>query len=200
MGKTERTPWRRTVPDAFVATSAAPTTGSPLFEALRRRAITKARVGHLIPRKQVEIERAVRLLRAHFVDRRRRPPKRGIVHRMMLVGRHARPGPKPDRESGEINEYEIWAFVDHDAYKGMNRYWGLARRVTASALRGRAEITLSVFTLGEMDRLRAVGNRFLTDKFDSGVILYDRAIDGPDIGRCDGGAGHALPERSAGHD
>ena len=200
MGKTEPASSRRAVPGAFTATSAAPARESPLSEHLRRRAITKARVGHLIPRKQVEIERAVRLLRAHFVDRRRRPPERGTVHRMMMVGRYAQPGPKPDRETGEINEYEIWAFVDHEAYRGMNRYWGLAQRITASALRGRAEITLSVFTLGEMDRLRAVGNRFLTDKYDGGVILYDRAIDGPDIWCCDGGAGHALPERSAGHD
>src|SRR3546814_7132799 len=84
------------------------------------------------------------------------------------LGRYAQPGPKPDRETGGINEYEIWAFVDHDAYKGMKRYWGLAQRITASALRGRAEIALSVFTLDEMDRLRAVGNRFLTDKYDGG--------------------------------
>src|SRR3546814_5129145 len=92
-----------------------------LAEKIRRRRIVMARVGHLIPRKQVEIERAVRLLRAHFVDRRQHPPKRGTVHCMMLVGRYAQPGPKPDRETGEINEYEIWAFVDHDAYTGMKR-------------------------------------------------------------------------------
>src|SRR3546814_6196573 len=59
-----------------------------LAEKIRRRRIVMARVGHLIPRKQVEIERAVRLLRAHFVDRRQHPPKRGTVHRMMLVGRY----------------------------------------------------------------------------------------------------------------
>src|SRR3546814_2307275 len=52
-----------------------------LAEKIRRRRIVMARVGHLIPRKQVEIERAVRLLRAHFVDRRQHPPKRGTVHR-----------------------------------------------------------------------------------------------------------------------
>ena len=133
-----------------------------------------ARVGHLIPRKQQEIERAVRLLRAHFVDRRRRAPKRGMIHRIMLVGRHARPGGSPDRETGEINAYDIWAFVDHAAYKGMNRYWGFAQRAVASSLRGRATITLSVFTLDEIDRLRAAGNRFLTDQYDAGIILYER--------------------------
>jgi hypothetical protein len=134
----------------------------------------KARLAHLVPRKQQEIDRAARLLRVHFIGRRRRAPKQGILHRIMLVGRFAHPGKEPDRETGEINDYDIWAFVDHPAYKGKNRYWGLARRVVASSLRGRATITLSVFTADEMSRLRAVGNRFLTDQSDGGVILYDR--------------------------
>ena len=141
----------------------------------RRRVM--ARVGHLIPRKQQEIERAVRLLRIHFVDRRRRAPRRGTLDEIMLVGPYARPGEVPDRETGEINEYEIWAFVDHPAYKGMNRSWGLARRVVAASLRGRATITLSVFTIDEIHRLRAVENRFLTDKYDGGVVLYHRSDD-----------------------
>jgi hypothetical protein len=141
----------------------------------RRR--TMARVGHLIPRKQVEIERAVRLLRAHFVNHRRRAPRRGTIHQIMLVGRYAWPGGRPDRETGEINGYDLWAFVDHAAFKGKNRYWGLAQRVVAMALRGRAVIMLSVFTVDEIDRLRQAGNRFLTDQYDGGVILYDKAAD-----------------------
>jgi hypothetical protein len=136
-----------------------------------------ARVEHLIPRKRVEIERAVRMLRAHFIARRARAPKRGTVHRIMLVGRYAQPGDKPDRETGEINAYDIWAFVDHPAYRGLNRSWGLARRVVAASLRGRATITLSVFTLDEVARLRAAGNRFLTDRYDGGVVLYERGED-----------------------
>ena len=133
-----------------------------------------ARVGHLVRRKRVEIERAVRLLRAHFIDRRPRAPRRGTIHRIMLVGAFARPQARPDRETGDIHDYNFWVFVDHPAYKGMNRYWGLARRVVASSLRGRATITLSVFTLDEIDRLRASGNRHLTDQYDDGVVLYDR--------------------------
>jgi hypothetical protein len=158
---------------------------------LDRRRNIMARVGYLIPRKQQEIERAVRLLLAHFIDRRDRPPERGTVHRIMLVGPYAQPGPKPDRETGEINDYELWAFVDHDAYKGMKRYWGLAQRVVASELEGRATFTLSVFTPDEIPRLRAVGNRFLTDKYDGGVVLYDREIDGP--GKPP--RGHGVPSR-----
>ena len=147
----------------------------PALAEIAERRRTMARVGHLVRRKQVEIERAVRLLRVHFIDRRSRAPKRGTIHRIMLVGPFARPRARPDRETGDVNDYDIWAFVDHRAYKGMNRYWGLARRVVASSLRGRATITLSVFTIDEIERLRAAGNRFLTDQYDGGVVLYDRA-------------------------
>ena len=135
----------------------------------------KATVGHLVRRKQQEIERAVRLLRAHFVDRRPRSPRRGTLHRLMLVGAFARRDGPPDRETGEINEYEIWAFVDHPEYRGRNRHWGIAQRAIASNLRGRATVTLSVFTLDEMDRVRAAGNRFLTSLYDGGITLWGRA-------------------------
>lgn len=148
------------------------------YERWEKRRRVMARVVHLIPRKQQEIERAVRLLRLGFVDRRPRAPRRGTFHRIMLVGPHARPNERPDWETGEINDYEIWAFVDHAAYKGMNRYWGLARRVVAANLRGRATIILSVFTVDEIRRLRADGNCFLTDKYDGGVVLYDLDEDG----------------------
>lgn len=93
----------------------------------------------------------------------------------MLVGTFARRNGTPDRETGEINEYEIWAFVDYPEYRGRNRHWGIAQRAIASSLRGRATVTLSVFTLKEMDRVRAAGNRFLTELYDGGITLWERA-------------------------
>ena len=127
-----------------------------------------------IPRKQVEIERAVRAVRTLFIDRRPRAPKRGTIHRIMLVGPYTRPRATPDRETGDINDYDISVFVDPAAYKGMNRYWGLARRVVASSLCSCATNTLSVFTRDEIGRLQAAGNRFFTDQYDRGVVLSDR--------------------------
>jgi hypothetical protein len=44
----------------------------------------------------------------------------------------------------------------------------------ASSLCSRATNTLSVFTLDEIGRLQAAGNRFFTDQYDRGVVLYDR--------------------------
>lgn len=93
----------------------------------------------------------------------------------MLVGAFARRDGPPDRETGEINEYEIWAFVDYPEYRGRNRHWGIAQRAVASSLRGRATVTLSVFTLDEMPRVRAAGNRFLTELYDGGITLWERA-------------------------
>lgn len=138
------------------------------------RARVKTRVGHLVSRKQQEIDRVVRLLRAHFVSRRTRSPKRGTLHGLMLVGALAQRDGLPDREAGEINDYEIWAFVDHQEYRGRSRHWGVAQRAVAISLRGRARVNLSVFTLDEMERLRAVGNRFLTKLYDEGISLWER--------------------------
>jgi hypothetical protein len=145
-----------------------------LVSRLEERRSVMALVGHLFPRKRQEIERAVRLLRAHFIDRSPRAPRRGKLHKIMLVGRYARAEVVADRETGEINTYDIWAFVDHPAYRGLNRSWGLVRNVIAMSLQGRATINLSVFALDEFDRLRIAGNRFLTDQYDAGVTLYER--------------------------
>lgn len=92
----------------------------------------------------------------------------------MLVGAFAQRDGPPDRETGEINDYEIWAFVDYPEYRGRARHWGIAQRAVASSLRGRATVTLSVFTVDEMDRIRAAGNRFLTELNDDGIILWER--------------------------
>ena len=147
-------------------------------EYLEGRDLVMARVVHLIRRRRVEVERAARLLRLHFINRRTRSPMGGALHWMMLVGRYADID-HLDREDGNYTDLEIWAFVDHDAFKGMNRYWGIARAAAAHELQGRATVTLSVFAMHELERIRAAGNEFLTCRYDGGIILYDRAIDGP---------------------
>jgi hypothetical protein len=135
------------------------------------------RLSHLVERKRVEIDRSVRILQHYFVDRRPRAPKRGQLLRIMLVGPHASPSHDfEDEETGDINRYELWAFVDHAAYRGLNRYWGPARAMLASELGGQASVTLSVFTPDEMVRAEADGNWFLTDKYRGGVILYEAAL------------------------
>lgn len=147
-------------------------------EYLEGRDRVMARVVHLIRRRRVEVERAARLLRLHFINRRTRSPMRGTLHWMMLVGQYADIS-RLDREDGNYTDLEIWAFVDHDAFKGMNRYWGIARAAAAHELQGRATLTLSVFAMREVEQMRAAGKDFLTSRYDGGIVLYDRATDGP---------------------
>lgn len=149
-----------------------------IAEAAEQRERVKARLVHLIYRRRFEIERATRLLRIHFVNRRGSAPKRGMLHWLLLVGEYADTD-RRDREDECFTESEIWAFVDHAAYKGLNRYWGIARRAVTREILGPAPLTLSVFTIDEPERFRAAGNRFLTSRYDNGIVLYDRAMDGP---------------------
>lgn len=149
-----------------------------MAEQIEMRERVKARVVHLGRHRRVEVERAARLLRLHFVNRRANSPMRGTLHWLMLVGQYA-DLERPDRDDGDYAPLEIWAFVDHEAYKGMNRYWGIARRAVARELHGPEPMVLSVFTIAEPERFRATGNRFLTDRYDQGIILYDRAMDCP---------------------
>lgn len=136
-----------------------------------------ARTLHLGRHGQIPLERTVRILRSYFVDRRNRAPRRGTLLRLMLVGDHSDTA-RPVKPSRGRPEFEIWAFVDHEAYKGMNRYWGRAREMLVSEVGHWATITLSVFTVAEVERFRS-GNAFLAERYDAGLILYDRATDTP---------------------
>jgi hypothetical protein len=148
-----------------------------MAEQIEMRERVKARVVHLGRHRQVEVERAARLLRLHFVNRRTNSPMRGTLHWLMLVGQYA-DIERPDRDD-DYAPLEIWAFVDHEAYKGMNRYWGIARRAVARELHGPEPLILSVFTIEEPERFDTAGNRFLADRYDQAIVLYDRAMDCP---------------------
>jgi hypothetical protein len=116
-------------------------------------------------------------LRTCFVDRRDRAPRRGTLHWLMLVGEHA-DTQTPVTYRHERVEFEIWAFVDHEAYKGLERYWGRAQAVLKAELVQAIGITLSVFTIDEAVRFRSV-NPWLAERYERGLILFDRAMDPP---------------------
>ncbi|CAM5508423.1 DNA-directed RNA polymerase specialized sigma24 family protein OS=Sphingobium scionense OX=1404341 GN=GGQ90_001851 PE=4 SV=1 [Sphingobium scionense] len=136
-----------------------------------------ARVLHLDRYPRMAIERAVRILRAYFIDRRDRAPRRGRLEGLMLVGKNADRSAiiKWDREP---LLFEIWAFVDHEAYKGKERYWGRAQAVLKSQLVRAIEVELSVFTIDEAARFSHT-NPWLAERYAGGIVLFDRAMDPP---------------------
>ena len=145
------------------------------YNEMRERVV--ARVLHLDSYPRTAIERAVRVLRAYFIDRRNRAPRRGRLEGLMLVGKNADPSAstKWDREP---LLFEIWAFVDHEAYKGKERYWGRAQAVLKSQLVRAIEVELSVFTIDEAARFSQT-NPWLAERYEGGIVLFDRAMDPP---------------------
>lgn len=136
----------------------------------------RARVVHLNDLDRNTIERAVRVLRAYFVDRRSHAPRQGTLHALMLVGDHADTTRPMIRSHRERPDFEIWAFVDHEAYRGIDQHWGKARQMLQSEVGHFATITLSVFSIAEVARFRLT-NRFLDERYGRGLVLYDRAMD-----------------------
>ena len=134
-----------------------------------------ARVAHLDPYPRMAIERAVRVLRAYFIDRRDRAPRRGTLEGLMLVGKLADPAVNTAWGRDPLL-FEIWAFVDHEAYKGKERYWGRAQAVLKSQLGQAIEVELSVFTVAEAERFPKT-NSWLAERYDGGIVLFDRAMD-----------------------
>jgi hypothetical protein len=136
-----------------------------------------ARVLHLDTYPRTAIERAVRILRAYFIDRRDRAPRRGTLEGLMLVGKLADPAANSAWGRDPLL-FEIWAFVNHEAYKGKERYWGRAQAVLKSQLGQAIEVELSVFTVDEGERFHLT-NSWLAERYDGGIILFDRAMDPP---------------------
>lgn len=135
------------------------------------RATIKARVKHLSQQDQIAVERATRILRAYFVNCCSSTPKRGTLLGIMLAGPITTGAQRASVAPGDRSHLEFWAFVDHPRYKGLDKYWGQAREMLTSEL-PMATTSLSVFTPDEMERARIEGNRHLTDKFDTGVMVY----------------------------
>ncbi|WP_206377818.1 sigma-70 family RNA polymerase sigma factor [Sphingobium psychrophilum] len=136
-----------------------------------------ARLLHLDSFGRTAMERAVRILRAYFIDRRSSAPRRGTLHWLMLVGDPADAG-KPVKWDNEPIVFDIWGFVDHEAYKGLERYWGRAKAVLKSELGRAIAVELSVFTIDEAERFHLT-NPWLAKRYDGGIILFDRAMDPP---------------------
>ena len=81
------------------------------FHDMRER--VPARVRHLDAIGRMAMERAVRILRAYFVDHRSSARRRGTLHWLMLVGDHADTRTRVKWGYDPL-VFDIWAFVDHE--------------------------------------------------------------------------------------
>src|SRR3546814_11939948 len=76
-----------------------------------------ARVGHLIRRKQQEVERIARILRTSFDPTRVQAPEPGQIRRIILIGPYARRNWYEDDQTIHFSDYEFWIVVGHPLFK-----------------------------------------------------------------------------------
>src|SRR3546814_18217746 len=77
------------------------------------REVVMARVGHLVRRKQREIEQITRILRSFFDPSQVQAPEPGRIKRIILIGPYARRSWYEDRRTIDFSDYELWIVVNH---------------------------------------------------------------------------------------
>src|SRR3546814_18419501 len=101
-----------------------------------------ARFGHLIRRKQQEIERIARILRLTASFEGVAAPVPGVITRIVLIGPYARRTWYEDKASLYFSDFEFWVVVNHTLYADDTR-WCRAKETIARDLGNRCAVSLS---------------------------------------------------------
>ena len=111
------------------------------IEDVYAREVVMARVGHLIRRKQQEIERITRILRAAASFEGVAAPVSGKILKIVLIGPYARRTWYEDKASLYFSDYEFWVVVNHTLYADDTR-WCRAKAIIARELGNRCAVCL----------------------------------------------------------
>lgn len=140
------------------------------------REVVMARVGHLIRRKQREIERITRILRGLFDPGQVQAPEQGQIKRIILIGPYARRSWYEDRRTIEFSDYEFWVVVNHPLFAD-ERCWQRARDVARSELGDRCAVDLEIYSKSYIRVARAERDTFILDRLEAGILLYRASRD-----------------------
>ncbi|OWQ92452.1 hypothetical protein CDQ91_18350 [Sphingopyxis witflariensis] len=135
-----------------------------------------ARVGHLIRRKQHEIERATRILRAFFDPTQMQAPEPGVIRRVILIGPYARRSWYEDRRTIDFSDYELWIVVNHPLFKE-ECCWRRARDVIRRELGDRCAADLEIYSKSDIRIAKAERDTFILDRIEAGITLYRASRD-----------------------
>lgn len=148
------------------------------IEDVYAREVVMARVGHLIRRKQQEIERITRILRAAASFEGVAAPVPGKIHKIVLIGPYARRTWYEDKASLYFSDYEFWIIVNHPLYADDTR-WRRAKAIIASELGNRCAVSLSVFSKADIKSAKASKDHFILDRLEAGIVLFKASRDAP---------------------
>lgn len=142
------------------------------------REVVMARVGHLIRRKQREIERITRILRGLFDPNQVQAPEHGQIKRIVLVGPYARRSWYEDRRTIEFSDYEFWLVVNHPLFAD-ERCWQRACDVARIELGDRCAVDLEIYSKSDIRIAKAERDTFILDRLEAGIMLYRASRDAP---------------------
>lgn len=142
------------------------------------REVVMARVGHLIRRKQREIERITRIVRACFDPDQVQASEPGTIRRIILIGPYARRSWYEDKTTLGFSDYEIWVVVDHPLFTE-ERCWQRVHDVIGSELGDRCAVDLEIYSKADIRIAKAERDTFILDRIEAGITLYRASRDAP---------------------
>ncbi|MGE0341269.1 MAG: hypothetical protein AB7O79_15500 [Xanthobacteraceae bacterium] len=142
------------------------------------REVVMARVGHLIRRKQQEVERITRILRGCFDPSPMQAPEPGRIRRIILIGPYARRSWYDDKRTIDFSDYEFWVVVNHPLFKE-DCCWRRSRSVIASELGKCCAVDLDIYARSDIRIAKAERDTFILDRIEAGITLYRASRDAP---------------------
>lgn len=137
-----------------------------------------ARVGHLIRRKQREIERITRILRGLFDPSQVQAPEPGRIKRIILIGPYARRSWYEDSRTVEFSDYEFWIVVNHPLFTD-ELCWRRARATIDRELGNRCAVDVETYSKSDIRVAKAERDTFILDRIEAGITLYRPSRDAP---------------------
>lgn len=149
---------------------------TPHLNDVYAREVVMARVGHLIRRKQREIERIARIMRGLFDPTRVLAPVPGRIKRIILIGPYARRSWYEDRRTIEFSDYEFWVVVNHPLFTD-ERCWHRARATIDRELGNRCAVDVEIYDKSDIRAAKAERDTFILDRIEAGITLYRASRD-----------------------
>lgn len=151
---------------------------TPQLNDVYAREVVMARVGHLIRRKQQEVERITRILRGFFDPTRVQAPEPGQIRRIILIGPYARRSWYEDEETIHFSDYELWIVVGHPLFKE-ECCWRRAHDAIQRELGNRCAVSLDIYSKADIRIAKAERDTFILDRIEAGITLYRASRDAP---------------------
>lgn len=149
---------------------------TPHLNDVYAREVVMARVGHLIRRKQREIERITRMLRSLFDPAPVLAPEPGKIKRIILIGPYARKSWYEDRRTIECSDYEFWVVVNHPLFTD-ERCWQRTRATIDRELGNRCAVDVEIYAKSDIRAAKAERDTFILDRIEAGIVLYRASRD-----------------------